>query len=193
VLEVDDVVRFDLLFVGVLVALAVLDKLPEALALVLVDDRGPFLVSQLNRGTVLDIFPPRLSFLGLSLLGDRRVQVNHRVVVDEVHEAVSTHVVNQKLVVEENGVSVVLVAAVGVDLPDHLRGRHGVHFDHEGPFPSICCSLETTHIAVGFDVPEDGFCSIEYVLAELEVEVAVKAFDFSLGLLLERVTVGRSR
>jgi hypothetical protein len=42
-------------------------------------------------------------------------------------------------------------------------------------------------------VPEDGFCSIEYVLAELEVEVAVKAFDFSLGLLLERVTVGRSR
>lgn len=77
-----------------------------------------------------------------------------------------------------------LIASVRVYLPDHLRRRQRTDLNHEGALASVSCFLEAAHIAVGLNMSEDGFCSIEYVLSKFEIEISVKTLDFSLSLLL---------
>ena len=120
VLEIDDVVRLDLLHVVVLLGPRVLDELPQTLALVLVYDRRPLVVRTLNRRPVLHVVPSLVPLRQRTLLSYRRVQVNHRLGVSEVHETVSADVVVQQLVVEVDRIPVLLVTAVRVDLPNYL-------------------------------------------------------------------------
>lgn len=140
-LKVDNVMRFDLLFAVVLVTLAMFDEFPETLALILVNYRRSVLVGLFDRRTIFDILPTNIPWVCLPLVSNRCIQVNCRIVAHKVHIAVSTHVIDQQLVIEENRVSVVLITAMRVDLPDSLRRRKGTYFDHEGTFASVCCFL----------------------------------------------------
>jgi hypothetical protein len=72
----------------------VLDELPQALALVLVDDGDPSFLGLLDAWTVLDVLP--------SLLALRQctqfvvlVQVDTLIVLCEVHEAIGVDVVDE--------------------------------------------------------------------------------------------------
>ena len=100
--------------------------------------------------------------------------------------------VDEEFVVEEDGVPVVLVAAVGVDFPDYLLGGLRTDFDGEGAVASVGRFLQSSHVRVGLDMPEDGLGSVKHVFAHSGLEVAVETLDFGLGFLLEAVTVGRS-
>ena len=73
VLEVDDVVGFYLLPAVVALRSAVLNKLPQALALVLIDNRRPFLVRFLYSRPAAHVLRPRISWGQTPLLGYRRV------------------------------------------------------------------------------------------------------------------------
>lgn len=94
-LEVDDVMGFDLLLYIVLFGLAVLYKLPKALALVLIDDARSDFIGPLDGWSFPHIVIPHICLHQLSLVYNGRVQVNNRVVVDKVHEAVSAYMVDE--------------------------------------------------------------------------------------------------
>lgn len=143
VLEVDDVMRFDLLHAVVLLMGAVLDELPKTLTLVLVYDGDPPFLRLLDARPVLDVFP---SFLPLRQRAELvvLVEVDALIVLCEVHEAVGVDVVDEEFVIEVDIVTVVLVGPVRVDLPYDLRVRLRTHLDREGTVACISCLVQSS-------------------------------------------------
>ena len=119
VLEVDNIMRFDLLEIDILLVRAMLDELPQTLALVLVHDGDSAFFWFLDGRPVPHVLPALISLWELVELVVG-VEVDALVVFCEVHEAVREDVVDEQLIVEVDVVSIVLVGAVGVDLPNDL-------------------------------------------------------------------------
>lgn len=55
-----------------------------------------------------------------TLIFDRTIQINDIISENKVHETVSAHVIDQKLVVEKNWISIMLITSMRVNFPDDL-------------------------------------------------------------------------
>jgi hypothetical protein len=184
VLKVNNIVGFDFLLVYILFIGAVLNEFPQAFALVFVDDRNTLLIGLFDHWAGVDKIPSRVGF-GERAQGIWSIKVDRTIVLGEVHEAVSAHVVDQQFVVEVNWITIVLIAAVGINFPDNFGRRLRTNLNGKGTITSVSCLQETFQIGVGFDMSEDGFSSIGNILPLFEVEIVVHTFDFALRFVLE--------
>lgn len=80
--------------------------------------------------------------------------------------------VDLELIVEKNGITIVLVTSVTIYFPDDLGAGERTDFYHEGTLSCICCFLYSSEVAIGLDMPEDGLCSIEDILSSFKFEVS---------------------
>lgn len=88
------------------------------------------------------------------------IEVDVLVILCEVHEAVSVNMVDEEFVIEIDFVAVVLVGAVGVNLPHNLRMGLRTDFDCEGTVTCICCLVQASEEGVAFHMAEDCLCAV---------------------------------
>jgi hypothetical protein len=167
----------------------VLDELPQALALVLIDDGDPPLLGLLDGGPVPDVVPALVA-LGQCVEVVVLVEVDALVVFCEVHEAVGVDVVDEQFVVEVDVVAVVLVGAVGVDFPHDLGVRLRTHLDGEGAVAAVCRLVQAAQEGVALHVPEHCLCAVDHVASLLEVQLVIEVLNLRLRLALKILAVG---
>ena len=100
--------------------------------------------------------------------------------------------VDQKFVVEEDRVAIMLVTSVGIDLPNNLGAGEGTDFDHESTLAAICCLLKTSEVAVGLDVPENNLGPVENTLPLFVFEVIIEHVELVFSLLNQTLHICRS-
>lgn len=121
--------RLNLFFVvDVALCPAVLNKFPKTLAFILVNNRHPLLIGNLDSRPALHILQPFVPLRQIPPVDNRSIKVNGTVVVGEVHVAICADMVDEQLVVEEDWIAIMLVTAVGVNFPDNLLGGLRTHF-----------------------------------------------------------------
>lgn len=140
-LEVNNIMRLDLLEVDILFIRAMLDKLPKTLTLVLVHNGDSSFLWLLDSRPILDIFPSLLPLRQRVELVVR-IQVNTLIIFREVHEAICEDMVDEQLIIEVDIISIVLIGAMRVDLPNDLGTRYGTHLYGKGAVSAIRSFLQ---------------------------------------------------
>lgn len=130
--------RFDLLLVVVLLVTAMLDEVPQAFALVFVDDRDSDVGGSFYRRPLVYVDRARVVFRHF-LECFLHVQGDGLFLLVEVHVGVGCWVIDLEGVVEVDLVLLVVVAAVGFDLEHDEGGQLVSYFDLERALPCICC------------------------------------------------------
>jgi hypothetical protein len=193
VLEIDDIVRFYLLlFLGVL-APAVQDKFPQALALVLVYHVDSTVYRLLDRRTTLSVFVTRLPRLESCRLV-WPVKNNGNFSVWEVHVAVRLGVVDAKTVIIVNLISDLLIRSVRNDAEIEETGQLLDQLQLERTLSNICSLEHTAQVFAGLDVPEYHLGAISDInevgmlgVAVLAQQRVFQIVDFFFGAFPQRV------
>lgn len=110
-LEVNNIVRLNLILLERILVLAVLDKLPKTFWLVLVDDINTTTNRLLNTWPVLVVVITLVLPIELSDLV-RPVEDNRHLSVREIHVAIRLGMVNPQTIVEVNIVALMLVGTM---------------------------------------------------------------------------------
>ena len=97
--------------------------------------------------------------------------------------------VNEKFIVEEDRVAIMLVTSVGIDLPNNLGTGEGTDLDHESTLPAICCLLKTSQVAIGFDMSENNLSPVKNKLSLFVFKVIIEHVELVLGLLIETLHI----
>jgi len=193
VLEIDDIVRFYLLlFLGVL-APAVQDKFPQALALVLVYHVDSTVYRLLDRRTTLSVFVTRLPRLESCRLV-WPVKNNGNFSVWEVHVAVRLGVVDAKTVIIVNLISDLLIRSVRNNAEIEETGQLLDQLQLERTLSNICSLEHTAQVFAGLDVPEYHLGAISDInevgmlgVAVLAQQRVFQIVDFFFGAFPQRV------
>lgn len=138
---------------------AMLDELPQALALVLVNDGDSSFLGFLDAWTVLDVLPSLLA-LGKCTEFVVLVQVDALIILCEVHIAIGVDVVDEQFIIEIDVVAIVLIRSVRIYLPYYLRVRLRADFDCEGTVASVCRLMQASEKGVAFHMAEDSLSAI---------------------------------
>jgi len=75
--------------------------------------------------------------------------------------------VDQKFIIEEDRITVMLVTSVRIYLPNNLRTGKRTDLNHESTLTTICSLLKTSEVAIRLNVSENNFSSIEDILSLL--------------------------
>lgn len=194
-LEVDNIVGFYLFLLLRILKSAMLDKLPQTLAFILVDDVDPSPDGFFNGRSVLRIFIALVIFTEFGNIV-RPIEDDGGISVREVHVAVGLDVVDSQAVIVVNFVAFVLVGAMRNDLEDEEAGQLLRQFQLECSLADIGCFQNTAEILSGFDVFEDHFGAVDHVdllrvllVVELALESIFELRDLLFGPFAESIAL----
>jgi hypothetical protein len=139
-----------------------LDKLPQTLAFILINDVDPSPDGFFNGRPVLGIFVALIIFTEFGNI-IRPIEDDGGISVREVHVAVGLNVVDSQAIIVVNFVAFVLIGPMRNDLKNEEAGQLLRQLQLECSLTYIGCFENTAEILSRFNVFEDHFGAVDHV------------------------------